>query len=141
MTALMSIQLVLPETQAFFKFIEWSEGVKHGYYSQYGGTKVSQLNTFPCKVVTKWGQSSSACGRYQILNTTYRAYQKKYSLKDFSPKTQDFIAYQLIRNKQHMNDPYKLIQSNKDVWTSIKSRPIRQSVDKYNIFLEELKRN
>jgi len=42
---------------------------------------------------------SSAAGRYQILERYYDAYKATLGLKDFSPKSQDAIAVQMIREK------------------------------------------
>lgn len=43
------------------------------------------------------GLYSSAAGRYQILARFYDAYKTQLKLPDFSPRSQDLIAIQMIR--------------------------------------------
>lgn len=45
------------------------------------------------------GLKSSAAGRYQILERYFDAYKALLGLKDFSPKSQDDIALQMIRER------------------------------------------
>jgi muramidase (phage lysozyme) len=45
------------------------------------------------------GLSSTAAGRYQILERYYDAYRATLQLPDFSPKSQDAIAIQMIRER------------------------------------------
>lgn len=50
------------------------------------------------------GLSSTAAGRYQILERYYDAYKTKLNLPDFSPISQDAIAIQMIRERQAFAD-------------------------------------
>ncbi len=48
--------------------------------------------------------SSTAAGRYQILERYYDAYKKLLKLPDFSPASQDAIAIQLIKECKALGD-------------------------------------
>ena len=50
---------------------------------------------------TSW---STAAGRYQILERYYDAYKALLKLPDFSPKSQDAIAIQMIREHGALMD-------------------------------------
>jgi muramidase (phage lysozyme) len=50
------------------------------------------------------GLSSTAAGRYQILERYFDAYKAMLGLPDFSPKSQDSIAIQMIRERQAFAD-------------------------------------
>lgn len=50
------------------------------------------------------GLSSTAAGRYQILERYYDAYKAMLKLPDFSPASQDAIAIQMIRERQAFAD-------------------------------------
>jgi muramidase (phage lysozyme) len=43
--------------------------------------------------------SSTAAGRYQVLERFFDAYKKQLSLRDFSPASQDLIAIQQMKEK------------------------------------------
>ena len=42
---------------------------------------------------------STGAGRYQLLSCWWDAYRKQFSLKDFSPKSQDAVALQQIKER------------------------------------------
>jgi muramidase (phage lysozyme) len=48
--------------------------------------------------------NSTAAGRYQILKRIYDFYKKFLGLKDFSPKSQDAIALQLLKECKALQD-------------------------------------
>jgi muramidase (phage lysozyme) len=50
------------------------------------------------------GLSSTAAGRYQILERYYDSYKAILKLPDFSPPSQDAIAIQMIRERQAFTD-------------------------------------
>jgi muramidase (phage lysozyme) len=47
---------------------------------------------------------SSAAGRYQILERYFDAYKESLRLPDFSPRAQDAIATQMIREQHALED-------------------------------------
>jgi muramidase (phage lysozyme) len=48
--------------------------------------------------------TSTAAGRYQILERYYDAYKARLGLTDFSPESQDTIALQMIREQHAFAD-------------------------------------
>lgn len=48
--------------------------------------------------------TSTAAGRYQILERFYDAYKSSLHLPDFSPMSQDIIAIQMIRERHALED-------------------------------------
>lgn len=87
--------------------IAQSEGA--GYNTLVGGrafnNDISDLSAHPNIVGmrTKDGPSTAA-GRYQITGTTWRGVAKKLGLKDFSPKSQDDAAVELLRQRGALGD-------------------------------------
>lgn len=89
--------------KAFLTMLAISEGTEHvgqehGYNVLVGGSMFGSYADHPRKVVKlSKSLSSTAAGRYQILERYYDAYRIKLRLPDFSPASQDAIAMQLIR--------------------------------------------
>lgn len=91
---------------AFLKTIAYSEGTdkpgqptrNKGYDVIVGGGLFTDYSKHPGVYVRlpKLGITSSAAGRYQILEKWAIAYMKQLRLPDFSPQSQDRIAWQLI---------------------------------------------
>jgi len=44
------------------------------------------------------GQFSDAAGKYQMISTTWDRYAKKYGVPDFSPESQDVVAWRLAND-------------------------------------------
>ena len=92
--------------QSFFKALAWSEGTDkpgqptkdRGYDVLVGGGLFSGYADHPRVPVPlpKLKISSTGAGRYQILERYYDHYKAQLKLKDFSPASQDAIAWQLI---------------------------------------------
>lgn len=90
---------------AFLKLIRWCEHYPHepnelNYKTMYGGEILKSLEDHPHRTVTRWGNTSSAAGAYQITQGTFDEYKGKLGLKDFSPESQDKIATQIIKEKR-----------------------------------------
>lgn len=91
---------------AFFKALAFSEGTdkpgqptrNNGYDVIVGGALFTDYSDHPRVLVPlpKLGIKSTGAGRYQILERFYDHYKKQLGLKDFSPASQDAIAWQLI---------------------------------------------
>ena len=47
---------------------------------------------------------STGAGRYQLLSRWWDAYRKQLGLKDFSPKSQDAVALQQIKERGALPD-------------------------------------
>lgn len=89
--------------KAFLTMLATSEGTEHigkerGYNVLVGGTLFKGYADHPrVKIRLNSKLSSTAAGRYQILERVFDAYKIKLRLPDFSPASQDAIAMQLIR--------------------------------------------
>lgn len=88
---------------AFLQMIGESEGTigvkgsDNGYNVLVGGTLFSSYTDHPrIPVDLGRGLTSTAAGRYQILERYYDAYKAQLHLPDFSPGCQDAIAVQMI---------------------------------------------
>lgn len=87
---------------AFLDMLAVSEGTAHlgddGYNVLVGGTLFDVYADHPRRLVNiREGLSSTAAGRYQLLQRYFDHYKKLLGLKDFSPESQDKIAIQQIR--------------------------------------------
>ena len=81
--------------------LAWSEELdngrqktrNHGYDVIVGG-ELLQFSDHLRKLVTLNPKlKSTGAGRYQLLSRWWDAYRKQLGLKDFSPKSQDAVAY------------------------------------------------
>jgi len=69
----------------------------NGYNVLLGGTLFSGYLDHPRKLISVNGMTSTAAGRYQILQRYYDAYKVQLHLMDFSPASQDKIALQMVK--------------------------------------------
>lgn len=86
---------------AFLDMLAESEGTAHlgndGYNVLVGGTLFSSYADHPRILVKiREGLSSTAAGRYQLLQRYFDHYKTLLGLNDFSPESQDKIAIQQI---------------------------------------------
>lgn len=99
---------------AFLTMIAISEGTEfigdHGYNCLVGSTP-SHPHLFDSyadhpRIAVRLSPTltSTAAGRYQILERFYDAYRASLRLPDFSPASQDAIATQMIRERHAMDD-------------------------------------
>ena len=97
------------QRKAFLDMLAWSEGTdtrrqktrNHGYDVIVGGElAIYRLLRSPRKLVTLNPKlKSTGAGRYQLLSRWWDAYRKQLGLKDFSPKSQDAVALQQIKER------------------------------------------
>lgn len=119
---------------AFLDMLAWSEGTDNGvqrtkdrgYDVLVGGALFDCYDQHPNVLVRlpKLGISSTAAGRYQLLNRWYAPYAKMLNLRDFSPRAQDAIAVQQIRERGaipliHSGDIEKAIAVTRNIWASL----------------------
>ena len=94
------------QRKAFLDMLAWSEGTdngrqktrNHGYDVIVGRVFTgcrSPSQTCHAKLKLK----SAGAGRYQLLSRWWDAYRKTLGLKDFSPKSQDAVALQQIKER------------------------------------------
>lgn len=93
--------LAHPNVAAFLKAIAAAEG--GGYDFKYGALKgrsndrwrFTDMSTHPGPGI---GGKSTAAGMYQITRPTWQHHGAKLGLRDFSPRTQDLIAVEILRS-------------------------------------------
>lgn len=91
-----------PNVRTMLDLIASSEGVKHGYNTGFGNSYVSDLSRHPNQIKTfrqtdGTTNTTSAFGRYQYLNRTWKGLGDKYGLpSDMSPVNQDLGAILLM---------------------------------------------
>lgn len=103
------------QLRAFLDLIAWSEGTdngrqptnNHGYDVIVGGKLFYDYSKHPGAYVKLNPRlTSSAAGRYQILEKFAKHYMKQLRLPDFGPDSQDKIAIQLIKECKALDDIY-----------------------------------
>lgn len=121
--------------KAALGMIAAAEGTNDSYNMLYGGSKFDSYDDHPRKYVKKWGRTSSAAGRYQILERTWDWVKTKVSANDFSPKNQDKAAIWLakyrgvdLNESLTEDDIYKLGKE----WASLPGSPDAAQV-KYTV--------
>lgn len=101
--------LEIPNLKAFLSTISYSEGTdkypNDGYNTSFTGKQFVEFKDHP-RVILGTNLRSDAAGRYQIMSYTWDAVKKQFSpeLPDFSPKSQDLAACQLLSNRNSLND-------------------------------------
>ncbi|QOY96482.1 glycoside hydrolase family 104 protein [Massilia sp. UMI-21] len=93
--------LLHPNVAAFLKAIASAEG--GGYDFKYGALKgrandrwrFSDMSTHPGPGIDG---KTTAAGMYQITRPTWEHHGGKLGLRDFSPRTQDLIAVEILRS-------------------------------------------
>jgi len=93
--------LANPNVSAFLKAIAEAEG--GGYDFKYGAVKGKRndpwrFTDFSTHPGPGYGGRTTASGMYQITIDTWREHGQKMGLSDFSPKTQDLMAVEILRS-------------------------------------------
>lgn len=85
-----------PNMRAALDTIARAEGVRYGYNTLVGNTRVSDLSRHPniCVRFGSRGQCSTAFGRYQFLNKTWYGLMGNAAM---TPENQDTAAIKLLR--------------------------------------------
>ena len=97
------------QRKAFLDMLAWFEWNpdngrqktrNHGYDVIVGGELFTDYSDHPRKLVTLNPKLNHGAGRHQLLSRWWDAYRKqKLGLKDFSPKSQDAVALQQIKER------------------------------------------
>jgi muramidase (phage lysozyme)/beta-lactamase class A len=89
-----------PHVKAFLDIIAYAEGTANmpnkGYNTLFGHGQFSSFADHPRQRIPFGSTSSSASGRYQIMDFTWNEEKAKLGLKDFSPVSQDLVALSRI---------------------------------------------
>lgn len=119
-----------PKQEAFLDMIAYSEGVNRyagsadGYNVLVGGKLFDDFSQHPRILVTvRRGLKSTAAGRYQFIWPTWSDLQRKYSLPDFTPESQDAGAIHLITEANALGmvdagDTEQAIHACSHIWAS-----------------------
>lgn len=125
------------QRKAFLDMIAYSEGTDNGrqptkdrgYDVIVGGKLFSDYSKHPGVYVKLNSKlTSSAAGRYQVLEKFAKHYMKQLGLPDFGPDSQDKIALQLIRECKALDDIdegriHKAIYKCRSRWASFPPPP------------------
>lgn len=125
-----------PNARKMLDVIAQAEGVKNGYNTLFGNGRFDNLSQHP-NIAKSFRQtdgktnSTTAAGRYQFLNRTWRGLAKQYGLNDFSPQNQDLGALALIAGRGALNDVLNgdftgAIKKLGPVWASLPTSPYAQ---------------
>ena len=94
------------QRKAFLDMLAWSEGTdngrqktrNHGYDVIVGGELFTDYSDHPRKLVTL-NPNSNQQAPTPAFSCWWDAYRKQLGLKDFSPKSQDAVALQQIKER------------------------------------------
>ena len=97
-----------PNVRAFLKLIRYAEHYPdqsdNFYLILFGGGMFSDVTTHPRKLVHRWGKDSTAAGAYGINEQAWDEAVKHGVAADFSPASQDRIAFWLIGTRHAVSD-------------------------------------
>ena len=89
-----------------------------------GGELFTDYSDHPRKLTLNPKLKSTGAGRYQLLSRWWDAYRKQLGLKDFSPKSQDAVALQQIKERGALpmidrGDIRQAIDRCSNIWASL----------------------
>lgn len=125
-----------PNVRKMLNLIANSEGVKYGYHTMFGNTRIADLSKHPgvskgFRQTDGKSNTTTAAGRYQFLKGTWDGLAKKYGLNDFSEKNQDIAALALIAEKGQLQNVVsgnlrEAVSKLGGIWASLPSSPYKQ---------------
>lgn len=116
-----------PRVKAFLDVIAYAEGTSNmpnkGYNTLFGHGQFSSFADHPRQRIPFGSTSSSASGRYQIMDFTWDEEKAKLGLKDFSPVSQDLVALSRILMRGGLDELLKgdirgVINATRKEWAS-----------------------
>jgi lysozyme len=103
-TAPQTCTINTPNAPAFLKLLRWLENYPDDtdadYKRMFGGSSFSDFSKHPNQQNTRWNKTSTAAGAYMILYNTWNDGVKKGIVADFTPASQDQLAWWLIGRRQ-----------------------------------------
>jgi len=137
-----------PNAQAFLSMIAVAEGVQHGYATDFGNTRLADLQDHP-RNQHQFTQTdgkrntTSAAGRYQFLSRTWDDVAKALNLEDFGPEAQDLGALELARRAGALDDILagrwqEAIEKTGATWASLPSSPYPQGKRSWDFVMGQL---
>ena len=119
------------QRKTFLDMLAWSEGTdngrqktrNHGYDVIVGGELFTDYSITSRKHI-HWQARQTGAGRCQLLSRWWDAYRKQLGLKDFSPKSQDAVALQQIKERGALpmidrGDIRQAIDRCSNIWASL----------------------
>ena len=121
------------QRKAFLDMLAWSEGTDNGRQKtrNHGRNVIVSGNCYwllrsPSQAYSALNPKlkSTGAGRYQLLSRWWDAYRKQLGLKDFSPKSQDAVALQQIKERGALpmidrGDIRQAIDRCSNIWASL----------------------
>lgn len=143
------------QRKAFLDMLAYSEGTdngrqptnNHGYDVIVGGKLFYDYSKHPGVYVKLNPRlTSSAAGRYQVLEKFAKHYMKQLKLPDFGPASQDKIALQLIRECKALTDIdegriHEAIHKCRSRWASLPGAGYGQHEQKIEKLIEVFKKS
>lgn len=143
------------QRKAFLDMLAYSEGTdngrqptnNHGYDVIVGGKLFYDYSKHPGVYVKLNSRlTSSAAGRYQVLEKFAKHYMKQLKLPDFGPASQDKIALQLIRECKALADIdagriHEAIHKCRSRWASLPGAGYGQHEQKIEKLIEVFKKS
>lgn len=120
-----------PNVRRYLDMIAAAEGVKHGYGTLFGNKEFADFSKHP-NVRQSFTQTdgkknvTTAAGKYQFIKPTWDGLARKLNLKDFSPRSQDIAAVELLRENGSLDDVLAgnydaAVQKDGKTWASLPS--------------------
>ena len=109
------------------------------------GRLFTDYSDHPRKLVTLNPKlKSTGAGRYQLLSRWWDAYRKQLGLKDFSPKSQDAVALQQIKERGALpmidrGDIRQAIDRCSNIWASLPGMVMVSSEHKADSLIAKFK--
>ena len=89
--------------KAFLKLLRYAENVPRDddqlYYRLFGGGMFTDISKHPNKRITIGNYTSTAAGAYQILYSTWFKAKQDGIAFDFSPASQDAVAFSKLKSR------------------------------------------
>lgn len=117
--------------RAFLDTISFTEGA--GYNTLFSGRTFKGFEDHPRIKITSGNYTSTAAGRYQILEKTWNEIQTSLHLPNFSPESQDIAAVWLINRRGVLSslrsgDISKVLDKCSYEWASLPPKRYNQPV-------------
>jgi len=139
-----------PNVSAFLDMLSFSEGTNRygndeGYNVIVGGKLFDSYEKHPGVLVRLNSKlTSTAAGRYQILERYWNTYRKQLNLPDFSPESQDAYAVNILKERcatkpLEAGDIKTAIKRCANIWASLPGAGYGQRENKEEVLIAKYK--
>lgn len=126
-----------PNVRRYLDMIALAEGTNtHGYNTMFGGGRLPSLSdhprqTMPFTQTDGVKNRTSAAGRYQFLESTWDDQAKKLNLPNFSPRSQDLAAINILKETgalpHILNGEWEpALNKTGTIWAGLPTSPYKQ---------------